>query len=52
MEKNISVQSESKKEKTEIAIDDYKEIAKDSAIKKFFIEVSDLTTFTFRFFKK
>ena len=52
MEKMELQQIETKDEKAEIVVDDYKEIAKDSAIKKFFIEVSDLTIFTFRFFKE
>jgi phospholipid/cholesterol/gamma-HCH transport system permease protein len=43
-------QTETKNAKTEIAEDDSKEIVKDSAIKKFFLEVSELTTFTLRFF--
>jgi phospholipid/cholesterol/gamma-HCH transport system permease protein len=50
MENNISQQSQTKNEKTEIAEDESKVIVKDSAIKKFFLEVSELTTFTLRFF--
>jgi phospholipid/cholesterol/gamma-HCH transport system permease protein len=41
-----------KNKMTEITVGDSEEIVADSAIKKFFIEVSELTTFTFRFFKE
>lgn len=52
MEKNISQQSKTEKETTEIAIDESPEIITDSMFKKFFLEVASITTFTFRFFKE
>lgn len=52
MEKNISQQSKTEKEITEIAIDESPEIITDSMFKKFFLEVASITTFTFRFFKE
>lgn len=52
MGKNISQQSKTEKETTEIAIDESPEIITDSMFKKFFLEVASITTFTFRFFKE
>lgn len=52
MEKNITQQSKFEKETTEIVIEESFEIIPDSMLKKFFIEVASITTFTFRFFKE
>jgi phospholipid/cholesterol/gamma-HCH transport system permease protein len=52
MEKNIYQQSQTEKENTEIAIEESPEIITDSMFKKFFLEVANITTFTFRFFKE
>ena len=52
MEKNISQQSKTENETTEIVIEESPEIIADSMFKKFFLEVASITTFTFRFFKE
>jgi phospholipid/cholesterol/gamma-HCH transport system permease protein len=52
MGKNISQQSKTEKETTEIVIEESTEIIADSIIKKFFFEVASITTFTLRFFKE
>ena len=52
METNISQQSKTENETTEIVIEKSPEIIPDSMFKKFFIEVASITTFTFRFFKE
>jgi phospholipid/cholesterol/gamma-HCH transport system permease protein len=52
MENNISEQSKTENETTEIVIEESLEIIPDSMFKKFFIEVASITTFTFRFFKE
>jgi phospholipid/cholesterol/gamma-HCH transport system permease protein len=52
MEKNISQQYESENETTEIEKEESPEIINDSIIKKFFMEVASITTFTFHFFKE
>jgi len=52
MEKKIYPQSQTEKETTEIVIEESPEIIADSMIKKFFLEVALITTFTFRFFKE
>ena len=52
MEKNISQQSKTENETTEIVIEESPEIIADSMFKKFFMEVASITTFTFRFFKE
>ena len=52
MENNISVQSKTENETTEILIEEPPEIIADSMFKKFFLEVASITTFTFRFFKE
>jgi len=52
MENNISQQSKTENETTEIVIEESPKIMTDSMIKKFFLEVASITTFTFRFFKE
>jgi phospholipid/cholesterol/gamma-HCH transport system permease protein len=52
MEKKIYPHSQTEKETTEIVIEESPEIIADSMIKKFFLEVALITTFTFRFFKE
>jgi phospholipid/cholesterol/gamma-HCH transport system permease protein len=52
MENNIYQHSQSEKKITEIVIDESPEITNDSMLKKFFLEVANITTFTFRFFKE
>jgi phospholipid/cholesterol/gamma-HCH transport system permease protein len=52
MKKIILQQHQNNNQVTEITAEDISEIAPDSLIKKFFLEVSSLTRFTFRFFKE
>lgn len=52
MEKIISHKSQTENKVTEVVIEESVEIVKDSMFKKFFLEVSSLTTFTLRFFKE
>lgn len=52
MENNISQQSKTENETTEIVIEESPGILTDSMFKKFFLEVASITTFTFRFFKE
>ncbi len=52
MENNTSQQSKLKDVTTEIVIEESSEIINDSMIKKFFLEVASITTFTLRFFKE
>jgi phospholipid/cholesterol/gamma-HCH transport system permease protein len=52
MEKNISEQSKTENETTEIVIEESPEIISVSMFKKFFLEVASITTFNFRFFKE
>ena len=52
MENNISEQSKTENETTEIVIEESAKIVSDSVFKKFFLEVASITTFTFRFFKE
>ncbi|MBE0539557.1 MAG: ABC transporter permease [Ignavibacterium sp.] len=52
MEKIILHKSQSENKVTEVVIEESVEVVKDSIFKKFFLEVSSLTTFTLRFFKE
>jgi len=52
MKKIILQQSEDENQEVEIVLENYSEITHDSVIKKFFLEVSSLTIFTWRFFKE
>lgn len=52
MEKIILHKSQSENKVTEVVIEESVEVVKDSMFKKFFLEVSSLTTFTLRFFKE
>jgi phospholipid/cholesterol/gamma-HCH transport system permease protein len=52
MENNISEQSKTENETTEILIEEPTKIIPDSMFKKFFLEVASITTFTFRFFNE
>jgi phospholipid/cholesterol/gamma-HCH transport system permease protein len=52
MEKYISQQSKTENETTEILVEESSVIISESMIKKFFLEVASITTFTLRFFKE
>jgi phospholipid/cholesterol/gamma-HCH transport system permease protein len=52
MKKIILQQSEDENQEVDITLENYSEVIPDSVIKKFFLEVSSLTTFTLRFFKE
>jgi phospholipid/cholesterol/gamma-HCH transport system permease protein len=52
MEKIILQQSINENRKTEIIPENFSETTSDSIIKKFFLEVSSITIFSFRFFKE
>jgi len=51
-EKIIIPQSRNDKQEAEIIPENFSETTPDSALKRFFLEVSSLTTFTLRFFKE
>jgi len=52
MPKIVAQQSYSENKETEVIMEESPEILQDSLFKKFFLEVSALTTFTLRFFKE